>query len=420
MRISTKTMFDTGTNQMNALQAALNKTQMQLSTNKKNLTAADDPIASARALQVIQSQSLNTQLVTNRSNAKTALNLENVALTSTNELISDVQEMVVKAGNATYLDVDRQSIATEMEGRLNDLMGIANSVDGSGGYLFSGYKTTTVPYSPNATGATYQGDQGQTQLQVGAQRSVPTADPGSAVFDGNLTGNGKFVTAADPGNFTRGGAGIISGGTVSDATKLTGDNYAISFKVVPADPTTNTAASTTYTVMDTTLNQPVPATPVPAVDIPYTSGSTIEFDGQQFTITGVPADGDQFTTAPSTKESVFTTIKDLIALLRSPGTGAAGQASLTNGLSRASQLLATASNNVLSVTADVGSRLKELDYLDTSGDDLNIQYATTLSGLQDLDTVAAISLFTQQQTTLTAAQKAFTATSNLSLFNYIS
>lgn len=417
MRISTKTIYDTGTNQMTTLQSSLNKTQMQLSTNRKNLTAADDPIASARALQVTQSQSLNTQLVTNRSNAKSALNLENVALTSTNELIADVQELVVKAGNAAYTDVDRQSIATELEGRLSDLMGIANSDDGMGGYLFSGYKTSTLPFSPTATGATYQGDQGQVQLQVGAARSVPTADPGSRVFEGNLTGNGKFVTGADPANFTRGGSGIISPGTVSDASQLTGDKYSIAFTVTPADTTLGTPASTTYIVTDTTKGVTVPDPAVPAA---YTTGQSITFDGQQFDIKGAPADGDRFTVEPSSKESVFTTIKDLLAVLRSPGTGAAGQASLTNGLNRASSLLATASSNVLSVTGEVGSRLKELDYLDTSGDDLNIQYATTLSGLQDLDTVAAISLFTQQQTTLMAAQKAFTTTSGLSLFNYIS
>jgi flagellar hook-associated protein 3 FlgL len=75
---------------------------------------------------------------------------------------------------------------------------------------------------------------------------------------------------------------------------------------------------------------------------------------------------------------------------------------------------------VLSVQAAVGARLKELDYLDSSGDDLGLQYATTLSNLQDVDYTAAISLFTQQQTTLTAAQKSFTTMSGLSLFNYIS
>jgi flagellar hook-associated protein 3 FlgL len=73
----------------------------------------------------------------------------------------------------------------------------------------------------------------------------------------------------------------------------------------------------------------------------------------------------------------------------------------------------------LTVRAEVGSRMKELDYLSTAGDDLDIQYTSALSSLQDLDTVKAMSLFTQQKITLDASQKSFTTLSGLSLFNYI-
>ncbi|MES2743748.1 MAG: flagellar hook-associated protein FlgL [Pseudomonadota bacterium] len=414
MRISTKSIYDSGTNQMGALQSSLNRTQLQLSTGRKNLTPADDPIASARALEVTQSQSINTQFVTNRSNAKNFLSQETLALNSATQLIADVNELVVKAGNGSLSNSDRETYAIELEGRLNDLLGIANTADGAGGYLFSGFKSTTLPFSPTAGGATYQGDQGQRQLQVGSARNLATSDAGSSVFESNLTGNGAFVTGADPANFGRGGSGIISGGSVADATLLTGHKYEINFTVGP-DPVTN-LPSTTYIVSDLNTGLPVPdATPVP-----YKSGEAIVFDGQQFDIKGKPANLDKFTVQPSTKESVFTTMKTLLGVLRSPGSGAAGQASLTNGLNRAHDLLDTAYDNVLGVQAEVGSRLKELDYLDSAGDDLDIQYSTTLLDLQDLDYVKAFSLFTQQQITLQAAQKSFTTMSGLSLFNYIS
>jgi flagellar hook-associated protein 3 FlgL len=177
---------------------------------------------------------------------------------------------------------------------------------------------------------------------------------------------------------------------------------------------------TTYTVTDVTLGQPVPPAPVPATPIPYASGQNITFDGMQFDIKGAPADQDKFTIQPSTRESIFTTLTDLIGALRAPGDGAAGQASLTNKLNQANASIDNSLDNVLSVRASVGSRLKELDYLDSAGDDLNLQYATTLSDLQDVDTVKAISSFTQQQINLDAAQKSFKTLSGLSLFNYIS
>lgn len=417
MRISSKTIYDIGVNQLSTLQAQMARTQQQLSTGRKNLTAADDPIATSRALEVTQSQSINTQLFTNRQNAKSALSQEEVALASTSTLIQDVKTLTVNAGNGSLSQKDRESLAVELEGRLNDMLGIANTADGAGGYLFSGYRSTTLPFTQTASGADYQGDQGQRELQVGSTRKLPISDSGASVFENNPTGNGTFQTGADPANYTRGGSGIISPGSVKDAGQLTGHQYAINFVVVPAEP--GVPKSTSYTITDLTLNQPVPATPVPAEAIPYASGKNITFDGLQFDIKGDPADGDTFTVEPSKNVSVFKTMTDLITALRAPGDLAAGQASLSNMLNQANSNLDNALDNVLSVRAAVGARLKELDYLDSSGDDMNLQYASALSDLQDVDTVKAISLFSQQQTNLDAAQKSYKTLSGLSLFNYI-
>jgi flagellar hook-associated protein 3 FlgL len=406
MRISTATIFETGTNQLGTLQNNIAKTQMQLSTNRRMLTAADDPIASARALEVTQSQSINTQFATNRQNARNSLSQVELALGGVTLLLQDVQTLTVNAGNGALSQADRVSLATELSGRLDDLLGLANSADGAGGYLFSGYKSTTLPFTQTPTGATYQGDQGQRQLQVGSSRQLAVSDSGSSIFENNITGNGTFVTAAAATNT---GAGIISTGSVSNAAALTGHNYALDFQVA------GTPAVTTYTVTDVTTGLPVGA----GLPIPYVSGSQITFDGMAFDVEGIPANGDSFTVAPSQKQSIFTTLTDLIATLRTAAPGGAGQAALTNGLNTAHNNLNSSLDNVLGVRASIGSRLKETDYLDSAGDDLNIQYASTLSDLQDLDTVKAISLFAQQQFTLEAAQKSFKSLSGLSLFNYI-
>ncbi|SDG02525.1 MULTISPECIES: flagellar hook-associated protein FlgL [unclassified Duganella] len=418
MRISTKTIFDIGSTQITSLSSSMARTQQQLSTGRKNLTAADDPIASARALEVTQSQSLNTQLATNRSNAKALLTAETTALASTTSILQDIKDLAVKAGNGSYTPSDLASVATELEARLADLLGVANTSDGVGGYVFAGYKSTTLPFTKTATGADYSGDQGQRSLQVGSTRSIAITDSGTSVFETNPTGNGKFVTTPDAGNYERGGTGIISAGSVKDPTLLTGHKYQINFQVVPETP--GVPKQTTYTITDMTTGDLVPPTPIPAEPQPYVSGQNISFDGVQFDVKGDPADGDSFAVEPSTKQSIFTTVQSFIDALRSPGDGPPGNSQINNMLNQLQVNIDNATDNVLSVQAAVGSRLKELDYLDSSGDDLGLQYATTLSNLQDLDYTAAISLFTQQQTTLTAAQKSFTTMSGLSLFNYIS
>ena len=404
MRISTKSIYENATTQLNTLQSGMARTQNQLSTNKRMLSAADDPIASARALEVTQSKSLNTQYATNRANANSSLSLVESALSDGTGLLMDVQELMVQAGNGALSKTDRLMIATEIEGRLQDLLGVANTADGTGGYLFSGYRGTTIPFVQTDTGATYQGDQGQRKLQVGASRAVAISDSGSAIFENNRTGNGSYQTVAAD---TNKGQAIAATGSVSDPAKLTGHQYTLQFKV------SGTPAVTTYSVTDTTTNQQVGA------DTPYESGKQITFDGTSFAITGQPADGDKFEVKPSQKESIFTTLTSLVSALRDSGEDPSGRALLSNKLINAGQGVKASLDTMLTVRASVGSRMKELDYLDSSGADLDIQYATTLSNLQDLDLAKAISDYASQQGVLEAAQKSFKTMSGLSLFNYI-
>ena len=406
MRISTRSIYENATTQLNTLQSSMARTQTQLATNKRMLTAADDPIASARALEVTQSKSLNNQYATNRSNANSSLALVEGALSDSGDLLMDVQTLVVQAGNGTLSKADRLMIATEIEGRMQDLIGVANTADGSGGYLFSGYKGTTVPFIQTDTGAVYQGDQGQRKLQVGSSRSVAISDSGSSIFENNRTGNGSYQTTVGPNNQ---GTAVAVTGSVSDSSKLTGHNYTLEFKV------SGTPAVTTYSVVDGSGS---PAGPLPSNE-PYVAGKQITFDGTSFSITGEPANGDKFEVKPSEKESIFTTLTSLVSALRASGEDKTSLATLSNKLNTASEGLKSSLDNILTVRASVGSRMKELDYLDSSGSDLGIQYDATLSKLQDLDMVKAISQYATQQQTLEAAQKSFKTMSGLSLFNYI-
>lgn len=408
MRISTLSIYSNATSQLNTLQSALARTQMQLSTDRRILTPADDPVASARALEVSQSREMNSQFATNRASARSSLSTVEGALQNAGDLLQDIQQLAVNAGNGTMVQSDRLKLATELEGRLEDLLGVANSTDGAGGYLFSGYMATTQPFSRTPEGAGYNGDQGQRQLQVGASRKMPLSASGSAVFENNLTGNGTFQTQAASGN--TGGAIISSGSVVNRGLAEDRKSYTLTFATDASTPPV-----TTYTVIDDETGNPVSGHDAAV----YEAGKAISFGGISFDIKGEPAAGDKFTVEPSTKQSVFATVTDLVAALKAPADGTAGKAALSNRLNTALDNLKQAHDNVLTVQASVGAHMKELDYLDSAGDDLDIQYAATLGDLQDLDVVKAISDFSQQQTTLQAAQMSFKTMSGLSLFNYL-
>lgn len=115
----------------------------------------------------------------------------------------------------------------------------------------------------------------------------------------------------------------------------------------------------------------------------------------------------------------FATISDLITLLNTPITNTATQAAFTSGLATAIGNLQGSVDNVLDVRASVGSKLNELDSLDTYGSDRNMQYRKSLSDIQDTDYASALSDLSKNKTIMEAAQKSFVAVTGLSLFNFM-
>ena len=150
-----------------------------------------------------------------------------------------------------------------------------------------------------------------------------------------------------------------------------------------------------------------------------TPGEPIHFEGRQLSIEGTPDDGSIVSIRASTRDSLFSTLGDVIDLLEMPGSGQLGGANLSHGLSVANGNIDRALDHVLAVRASVGSRLKEVDTLDNAGLDKNLQYEQAISTIQDLDYNQALSDLARQQVILQAAQQSFVKTSGLSLFNFL-
>jgi len=397
MRVSSNTLFDSNVAAMNQQQARLLQTQQQVSTGRKILTASDDPVAAARALDVSQSDAMNTQYASNRDSARHTLSLAESTLQSVTTLFQDVKTATINAGNGSLNDSDRRTMATNLSGRLEELVGLANTTDGVGNYLFSGFQSKTQPFVDTAAGMGYFGDDGQRNVQVSASRQLPSSNSGADLFMRIKNGNGTFVTQASPANT---GSGVIRQGSVIDATALTGNSYSVTF--------------TSATTFDVTNLSTVPASVVSAGNA-YVSGQAISFDGMQFDIQGAPVSGDSFTVSPSSNESVFNTISDLINALNAPVVGA----NLGNALNHGMNQMDRALDNVLTTRSSLGLRLNEIDALQVAGEDLGLQFQNTLSQLQDVDYNQAISDLVRQQTNLQAAQQTFSKVAGLSLFDYI-
>lgn len=403
MRISTSTIYETGGSRISDLQVSLNKTQQQIASGKRILTPEDDPIGSARALVISQADAVNDQYAVNRTNAKNTLSVTDGVLGDVTTTLHNIKSLIVAAGNGTLNDTDRKAIATELQGNLDQLYGLANSTDGTGTYLFSGFSSTTAPYTKTASGATYNGDQGQRYLQVDNSRQLPLSEPGTGIFENIRTSASQFNVVSNPSNTGQ----VVATAAINapTAAALTGNNYEVSFD--------NTGANFTVT------NKTTGAVVVPLS--PYTSPQATTFDGINVTLTNTPnapGPNDKIAIQPG-NQNIFETMTDLINSLNTSATTPAGKKDLTQALNQANGNLDLSLGNVLTARAKLGVSLKEIDALDGVGDSKGLQYKQELSQIQDLDYAKAITSLNQQQTTLQAAQQSFVKTSSLSLFSYI-
>lgn len=195
LRISTNTLYQAGITKISSLQSEQSKLQQQITTGRRILTPADDPVAAARALEITQTQSINSQYSDNRDAAKTQLNTLESVLSNVQNLLLSSKSSLVGAGNAALSDTERSYIANSLQNGLDELIGYANSKDPAGNYLFSGFQNQTAPYTATAAGATYNGDSGQLNIQVSTDRQMAVTETGETVFRAN--GNDLFNTLSN-------------------------------------------------------------------------------------------------------------------------------------------------------------------------------------------------------------------------------
>jgi flagellar hook-associated protein 3 FlgL len=304
MRISTNTIYQSGYSKLNDLQAKQSKLQEQIATQRRILSPSDDPVASARALEVSHEQAVNKTFADTRKAGQLKLGTLETSLNNISNVLLSTQSSLVAAGNGSLSDSERKIMGTELQNSLESLIGLANTQDASGNFVFSGFKSDVAAFTATATGATYNGDSQQQMLQVDPQRQMSVNITGDSLFQGG-------------GN------------------------------------------------------------------------------------------------------DVFKTLSDIVTLLNTPITNAATQTAFTTGLTTAIGNLQGSLDTVLNARTSVGTKMNELDALDVAGTDRDLQYSASLSDLQDLDVVAALSDFAKQQTIIEAAQKSFVQTTSLSLFNYM-
>ncbi|MEO1821040.1 flagellar hook-associated protein FlgL [Pseudomonas sp.] len=419
MRISTIQQFNSGVRGIQDNYSNATRTQEQISSGKRILTPADDPVATVRLLQLNQESNRLEQFSTNMTAANNSLTQEEAILNSVNNVLQRVREIAIEAGDGSKSDADRQALATELEQREEELYNLFNSRNARGEYLFGGYQSSEQPFVKNPDGSySYQGDEGQRSIQIAGSKYVAINDNGKDLFV-NVANVNRVNTEADAGNT---GSGRISLGVVENKSA-----YDTTFYPQGSVSIVIGATADSYEIVDSGGN---PLTPPVTGQLEENDegGYTVRYAGVAVTLDGDFAAGDSFSistgdSTPGSTNRETRSVLETVALLRS--TLEDGTSSTEDKLVRRDVVavslenLDNAMNKVLGVQTTIGARMNVIESTLTENEEVSLINTSVTSELEDLDYAEALSRLSLQSVVLEASQQSFVKVSGLSLFNLL-
>lgn len=142
----------------------------------------------------------------------------------------------------------------------------------------------------------------------------------------------------------------------------------------------------------------------------------ISHTGQQI-FESITSNAEQLPGGGYGETNMFKILNSAVAALKTPIENDPAAAAVQNQVIANAQIgIQNTENNILTVVADVGTKMNELEKLDTLGNDRALGQTKQMSDLVDVDWNEAISSYTMQQAALQASYKAFSDMQGMSLF----
>lgn len=396
-RISTSGVYQQSLSTMLAKQAGLAHTQQQLATGKRLVTAKDDPVAAGTAVSLDRAAAELERFGENANVLGNRLNLQESVLAQAGDRLARVRELTIQANNASLSSEDKKAITAELKVIREELLGLANSQDGSGRYLFGGTDDGHAPFVLSGGDVSYTGDQTQRQVEIAPDHFVSDTIPGSELFMRVRSGDGRVDGAAAASNT---GSGVLMEFGVGNTGSWNGQSYSVVFTAPDAYELRDAGGAVVGTGA-------------------YMSGEGISVGGLTLRIDGAPATGDSFSVGAAQTQDVFGMLDDLVTALELPDDTPQQRAVQQNQLQAALRNTATAQEHFIDGRATGGAQLAAMDSAAELRVAQSVTLETTLSGIRDLDYAEAISRFTLESTALQAAQQAFMRLQSSSLFDLV-
>jgi flagellar hook-associated protein 3 FlgL len=170
----------------------LSKTESELTSGKSINQPSDNPYGTSVVLDLNSQLSELTSYAGNISDGTSWLNTASSALTSIENAVQSVRELVVEGANGTNTAAENQSAAQEVNQLIATVKQAANTTY-DGNYIFSGTATATAPYQ-SGTNDAYQGNSGSVTREIGSGVSVQINTNLSSVL-GSGSGDGLLLSS---------------------------------------------------------------------------------------------------------------------------------------------------------------------------------------------------------------------------------
>lgn len=408
LRLSTSQAFDSGLERLQQRQRELTDAQERLTSGKRVSKASDDPAAAARAERALASMSRHDASQRALEASRSVLTLTESTLGESGDLLQQVRETLIAAGNASYGDSERVALAERLQALRSQLLLAANRGDGAGAFLFGGQGSAAPPFIDGPAGVIFRGTTGENAVAL--EEALPQSTDGSREWLAAPSGNGLVETRTVSANPSQAGAWIDAGRVVDPTTF-----FAATSPPAVADPA-NLDYRITFSGSGTfSVTKDGAATAL--TNAPFTSGQAIEIDGLSFTVTGTPSAADEFELRlSSNSQSVFSTLDRALAELRAP---ARSRAAISQGVQRALVEVDASMGALQALRSRVGETLNRADLIEGRIAEQKVTAQTERSQAEDLDMVEAISLFQNRQSGYQAALQAYATVQKLSLFQYL-
>lgn len=158
MRITDRMIVNRTVQDLQEHRLRLGEAQTRVATGRKLIHISDDPADAERAMMLMSEIRSSEEQVSNLAMSRDWLNATDTAVSSFNDLLTEIRSLALTAMNDTNSDAELRALSQQTKELLENAVSIANTRHGDY-YIFSGYQIRSKPFEISTDGTVvYNGD----------------------------------------------------------------------------------------------------------------------------------------------------------------------------------------------------------------------------------------------------------------------